>query len=599
MATVPLSGTNIRLLKGVPFHSDYKHTRWFDTKSQQTSYFLSKDVVHYMSQANFQKIEGKNFIAVNKDIDSLWGVNYVMFQNAQYSNKWFYGFVTQLEYVQRNTTYVHFSIDVFQTWRFEWEFKPSFVVREHCKLWNSDGTPVINTVDEGLNYGSDYDTVYEHKYVPMNWYKWLVVVSKTVLHEGSNKGKIIPTVIGTPQPLSYYLIPFKDNQGVPPYVYGYNQSGEDYMLVDSVTECLKALFTNSQAVNNVVSMYVTDHIGVDTSVTENGSFPDHIKLLNDVSISEATIREEGTSNQTVMLYVNRISQFNPTSYTVNTNKYSSFRSVKESKLLMYPYSMTVLNDYKGNMVEIKNEYIGSNRLELFVQGSLGTSNKVSYSVKKYNNNFSDTVDRYISLENGLINNNPNELSVMNDYLASYLQGNRNTIQHQRKQAISDGVYKTLSGIITGVTATETASQVAGTIQASKGLQDTVLKLQGINAKIKDIDNIPPQLTNMGGNTAFEFGNKYNGVWILKKQLKPEYQKKLEHFFNMFGYKVNEVKVPNFHTRKYWNYVQTESCIVTGDFNNEDLQEIKNVFDNGITLWHTDDIGNYSLNNEVL
>jgi hypothetical protein len=68
---------------------------------------------------------------------------------------------------------------------------------------------------------------------------------------------------------------------------------------------------------------------------------------------------------------------------------------------------------------------------------------------------------------------------------------------------------------------------------------------------------------------------------------------------MYGYKVNEVKTPNFHTRQNFNYIQTASCNIQGNFNNEDLNELKTIFDSGITLWHTDDIGNYSLDNEVI
>jgi hypothetical protein len=85
-----------------------------------------------MTENTFQKIEGKNFISVKQNIDALWGVNYVMFQNTSYNVKWFYGFVTKLEYKNATTTYVHFEIDVLQTWMFTMNFKPSYVVREHC-----------------------------------------------------------------------------------------------------------------------------------------------------------------------------------------------------------------------------------------------------------------------------------------------------------------------------------------------------------------------------------------------------------------------------------------------------------------------------------
>jgi hypothetical protein len=89
------------------------------------------------------------------------------------------------------------------------------------------------------------------------------------------------------------------------------------------------------------------------------------------------------------------------------------------------------------------------------------------------------------------------------------------------------------------------------------------------------------------------------VYILKKQIKAEYIKKLEDYFGMFGYKVNEVKLPNFHTREHFNFIQTVDCNISGNFNNDDLQELKNIFDNGITLWHTDDVGNYGLENGVI
>ena len=102
MATVPLSGTNIRLLSSVPFSNDYKNTRWFDTKVAQETYFTNKPIIHSMSEANFQRIDGYHYIAVNENIDSLWGTNYIMFQNANFANKWFYAFIKDIHFVNVN-----------------------------------------------------------------------------------------------------------------------------------------------------------------------------------------------------------------------------------------------------------------------------------------------------------------------------------------------------------------------------------------------------------------------------------------------------------------------------------------------------------------
>jgi hypothetical protein len=54
---------------------------------------------------------------------------------------------------------------------------------------------------------------------------------------------------------------------------------------------------------------------------------------------------------------------------------------------------------------------------------------------------------------------------------------------------------------------------------------------------------------------------------------------------MFGYKVNEVKIPNTEGRTNWNYVKTIDCNFEGDIPQMYLNKIKEIFNNGITLWH--------------
>jgi hypothetical protein len=172
---------------------------------------------------------------------------------------------------------------------------------------------------------------------------------------------------------------------------------------------------------------------------------------------------------------------------------------------------------------------------------------------------------------------------------------KNTINFNAGAGLAGNV---LSGVTSALHGN--ASGAAGSvIGGAKGLGNAALEMQGILAKEKDIDNMPPQLQKMGSNISYDMGNGYNGVFIVKKQIKDEYIKKLTDYFNMYGYKKNEVKIPNFHTRQSWNYVQTVSCVIRASINNEDLEELKAVFDNGITLWHVEDIGNYTLSNGVI
>lgn len=588
MAIVPLSGTDIRLLSGVPFSNDYKNSRWFDSLSEQTTYFLAKPVTYSYSEHNFQRQNGKTFIKVMKSVDELYNVNYLMFRNTAYNNKWFYAFVTELEYVQKNTTYVHFQIDVLQTWLTDMNFLPSMVVREHCPLWNSDGTPVINTVDEGLHYGTDYDVLKIDNYLPYDDVLFLVIVSKSLLH-GTNAKKITPTLNGLPQPLSYYIHPFRLD-GTSPTV---NIAGSD-VSISSITDMLRNIFTQADAVNNVVSLYVTEYLGFDVQYASGAI------SLPDVVAEVAPISDNTNPN------INTIHLKQMVGYTEQTkvypDKYSGYGSVTESKLLMYPYALTILDDFKGNRSVIKNEYIHQNDLSISVKGSMGVNNKTAYTVNDYLVKTNLNYSLIASLEQAIINNSPNDVPILSDYLSAYLQGNRNSIENQKNSIMFNGVMGGIGNAIGGI-ASGASGSPAGLASAitgiGSGMGNAVLQLQGLQAKQQDIANLPPQMVKMGGNTAFDYGNSIRGVYIIKKQILPEYRTKLTDFFNMFGYKLNEIKVPNFHTRRYWNYVQTASCNITGNFNNADLQELKQVFDNGITLWHTDAVGSYGYANEVL
>jgi len=590
MATVPLSGTNIRLLSSVPFSNDYKHTRWFDNKSSQTSYFNSKTIVHSMQQANFQRIEGYNYIRVDKSIDELWGTNYLMFQNAHYNTKWFYAFVAKLEYVQRGLIHVHFQIDVFQTWKFDMNFKPSFVIREHCKLWNDDGSPVLNTVDEGIHYGTEYDNIFFQNYTVNDKWKWLVIVTKAPLETSSTQNE--PSLSGYPQTLIYYCVPFsyENDQAI-------IQVDGESDVTESVIKLFETLYDSQDATNNIVSLYVTEHTGLEYSRGGGGESSDYF-IFNNRRGQNVDIVNVGNSP---VLRVYQAYQFHSKTINVLDDKYKHFNEVKESKLLMYPYTVTILDDMRGNRIELKNEFINSKYLKLNVRGSLGVDNKVSYGVEEYNAVYGVAPEK-ITDEHGLISNDPNSIPVLTDYLVAYLQGNRNSILNQQKSIVWNGMNNAFGSVVGGVSSgmnknfLGVAQSGLSTVQ---GLGNTNLQLEGIQAKMKDIGNIPPQVSNMGGDNSYNFGNRLDGIFVIQKQVKPEYIKKLQDYFNMFGYKLNEVKVPNFHTRQNWNYIQTASCVITGNFNNEDLQELKNVFDSGITLWHTDDVGNYALDNEVI
>lgn len=141
--------TTIRMLKDVPLDNTYRNTIYFAYVENQTSYFSGKTKYTFAAQS-YQRVQ-KGTLRIGRKADDLYDCNYLMFQNTAYGNKWFYAFVTGVEYVNNETSEVSFEIDVMQTWHFDYDVKMSFVERE-MSVTDKIGD---NLVPENLEIG-DY-----------------------------------------------------------------------------------------------------------------------------------------------------------------------------------------------------------------------------------------------------------------------------------------------------------------------------------------------------------------------------------------------------------------------------------------------------------
>lgn len=127
--------TDIRLVKS-PLTLNNKHQLTFNNIQAQKSYFLSLPYVEDIN-ASYQRKD--NVIRFNSHIDNIISFNYCMYKNENYSNKWFYAFITGMRYINDNLTEITITTDVFQTWQFDLIYKQSFVEREIIPV--ADDTP--------------------------------------------------------------------------------------------------------------------------------------------------------------------------------------------------------------------------------------------------------------------------------------------------------------------------------------------------------------------------------------------------------------------------------------------------------------------------
>lgn len=141
--------TTVVLLKECPLDNTYEHTIFFSSKTAQYNYFYGLRK-YTLTNQSYTRVN-RGYIRVQRKSDDLYDCNYMMFQNTAYGNKWFYAFITSVEFINNVTCEVRFEIDEMQTWHFDYTLKECFVEREHS------ATDVIgeNLIPEGLEQG-DY-----------------------------------------------------------------------------------------------------------------------------------------------------------------------------------------------------------------------------------------------------------------------------------------------------------------------------------------------------------------------------------------------------------------------------------------------------------
>ena len=77
-------------------------------------------------------------------------------------------------------------------------------------------------------------------------------------------------------------------------------------------------------------------------------------------------------------------------------------------------------------------------------------------------------------------------------------------------------------------------------------------------------------------------------------IKQEFARKIDRFFDMYGYACNEVEVPDISSRYYWNYIQTHGLNMIAPIPQESADAIIKIFENGIRFWKDPNIvGEYT------
>ena len=283
----------------------------------------------------------------------------------------------------------------------------------------------------------------------------------------------------------------------------------------------------------------------------------------------------------------------------------------ESRLYNYPYSFAMLTDNLNTPIEIKYHLCKSNTNEVKVRNTI--SNKCSYGlfIEGYKGDSQGRMESMVSGDghelpcssssyNQWFASNKNQVSqnILNETKNVFLQNS--TLQKQLiPSLVSQATLNPSDWIKSGASMYNTYldNKLSQTMNKQNLQNSIAMNL----AQKEDLISTPNTILSMGSDVYYGLDKGSKKVHLYRFGLTEEYYEKLGDYFAMFGYKQNKVMKVNTRDRYFYNHIKTLGVNIEAKGIVRDiLEEIKSIFDNGVTIWHIDregvKVGDYSMDN---
>lgn len=541
--------STIILYSGMPLDNTYSDTLYFTPdasgKAQQTAWFtVANPYEKRRFGANtYQRVNSGVFEAQCL-ADTVYDCNYMAFQNTNFGNKWFYAFITSVEYVNNGCTRITYEIDVMQTYWFEAELEWCFVEREHSDV----DTVGANILPEPLSIG---EYVFEN-YTPMTeLYDSIIIVAEALVSGSSADGQIYDNVY----------------------------SGVKLKAFNNTT-------AGVQAINAEIGQYIQqpDTI-VNMYMCPKYLFPDATDSGVDIGYKE-------TGRYTNIPFNSAESNVSP------SGKYllGSY-AVKNNKLLTYPYNFFHVDDGNGSSLSLRYEFFDSHIPRLALTGCISNPVQVTCRPTGYKGT---TPPGGLSQGQQLMTES---LGISGFPLCSWNYDTYKAWVAQNTVPLILNGISAVAGVGATIANTNVSAQFAkypqgvmktGAIGVGTSLLGNVIStMNTIYQASIQADTCKGNINSGNAN----FARKNLTFFTAQAHLNEQELRCIDDFFNRFGYACNRTKLPNRYLRPHWNYVKTNGCTIIGKCPSDAIARICQIYDGGITFWHNaNEIGNYSLDN---
>ncbi len=563
--------STIYVCTGVRLDNRYEHTIYFPSKNAQEEYF-SKHIERTFSAYTYLRKSWSIQVQATMQDARKWG--YLFFRN--WSGRFFYYFITNVEYKNDNTVELFLEMDVIQTYMYGdygINLLDCFVERQHTP------TDAIgeHTVAEGLETGP-YWNYHHYNMEDISGMGVLAMSSISLVNLNSTHTK-------DNVPKAYA----RDFNGV--------YSGLGIYAFDDM-EYLEQ------------KLSYLDELGMADSVVAIWMYPKKLVKLCETYFFDETPTEFSWSDYD---WDNKkcATVYKMESVATTLAKYDNYddrlfegyaRDVKNNKLFTHPYNMLYVTNNQGDNAEYKFEYFNPTEGEygFNLYGAISPDAGVKLAPIAYNIPGSN-----VNYDEGITLGNYPSCAWDSDTYKVWLAQNYNQLAHGINAGASSaalGAGLAFAGALATVaTGGLGALGMAGAVGAIGGGVGSIYsgynQVSGIMAQKEDAKAQPPQARGAHSATVNVASGRQTFTFYYKC-IRREYAQQVDDFFTMYGYRLNRVQKPNINARPAFTYVKTVGCKVTGTLCTEDIVKIESIFDKGITFWTDGNkIGDYSQNNK--
>lgn len=292
----------------------------------------------------------------------------------------------------------------------------------------------------------------------------------------------------------------------------------------------------------------------------------------------------------------------------------------ESKLYNFPYGFAMLTDGISTPLQIKYHLAPKDNMTIKVRSTL--SDRCSYGlfIDNYKGDKGGQMEAVVS---GDIHELPCSSSAYNQWYASSKNATAQNVQNSINQAfLSTAQSNAMTGLQNSQSQTNQMLGVGSALFNGHGLlgkgmgigsaiigggmqrdmnnmnnsfakqNASLQKQQAINsvmAQTKDLNNTPNTMISMGSDFIYGYNKQGSALKLFRYGLTTEYATRLGDYFALYGYKQNKLMdlSTQLRSRHYYNYIKTIGCNISSkkDMSKNELEIFKNIFDNGVTIWH--------------